>query len=395
MLAPGDDAVLLICPDRSLAVELADLLSKEIPLVKAVDWTAYPQPSVLEKLAGSVRLSMCFLDASTDREQALRVLSESPNLWPKLPLVVLLADHNPEIVLRCLRQGASGFLLRPFTSDQLRLVLQRIAGRQPASSEPAPPNGRVHCVMPSKGACGATTIAVNLAWQARRLGAKRVLLADMDPLTSPLSFLLKLKSQYSFVDALMHSANLDQDLWKALVTSYQGVDVLLAPESPVDDTIDGHDVGALIDYARRNYDAVILDTGGPYGKWSARLAALSDEILLVTTTELSPLHAAQRVIAHLEDSGIARSRIRVLVNCQRKNYGIDLEDVATVLGLPVFHVVPQDSQAIDNALINGKAVADDTQFARSLAALISRLSGREPETGKSSTLKSLLSRFAR
>ena len=52
--------------------------------------------------------------------------------------------------------------------------------------------------MPAKGACGATTIACNLAFQWKRLGAKKILLADLDPLTGTLSFLLKIKSIYSF-----------------------------------------------------------------------------------------------------------------------------------------------------------------------------------------------------
>ena len=85
-------------------------------------------------------------------------------------------------------------------------------------------------VMPAKGACGASTIACNLAFQWKRHGAKRVLLADLDPLTGTMSFLLKIKSIYSFVDVLMRGGELDHDLWNSMVTHVQGIDVLLAPE---------------------------------------------------------------------------------------------------------------------------------------------------------------------
>ena len=50
--------------------------------------------------------------------------------------------------------------------------------------------------MPAKGAAGATTIACNLAYQCKRLGASKILLADLDPLTGTVSFVLKLKSTY-------------------------------------------------------------------------------------------------------------------------------------------------------------------------------------------------------
>ena len=59
------------------------------------------------------------------------------------------------------------------------------------------------------------------------------LLADMDPYTGIISFILKAKSTYSFLDVLNHSDALDNDLWKAMVTQRGGVDVLLSPESMV------------------------------------------------------------------------------------------------------------------------------------------------------------------
>ena len=74
--------------------------------------------------------------------------------------------------------------------------------------------------MPAKGGCGASTIASNLAYQMKR-GDKRILLADLDPLAGTLSFLLKIKSNYSFMDALARSHDIDADLWKAVVTSRQ------------------------------------------------------------------------------------------------------------------------------------------------------------------------------
>jgi len=73
--------------------------------------------------------------------------------------------------------------------------------------------------MPAKGACGATTVATNLAFQWKRLGKKRVLLADLDPLGGTVfSFLLKVKCAYSFVDVLHRSSNLDHGTFgKAMI----------------------------------------------------------------------------------------------------------------------------------------------------------------------------------
>ena len=49
----------------------------------------------------------------------------------KLPIIVVLPSNDPELVLRCLRQGASDFLIPPFTSEQVEGALQKIARLQP------------------------------------------------------------------------------------------------------------------------------------------------------------------------------------------------------------------------------------------------------------------------
>ncbi len=391
----ADPTALAICPDLGMAAELDELLAKETAVARVVHWKVYPDPRELEKLVAAAPFRLCFVDIDSDLEQSFRVLSQQLALAGRMPMVALVSQNNPDLVLRCLRQGASGFLLRPFTADQLRQVVDRILHLHPAPRDAATPAGRVIAVLPAKGACGATTVALNLACQARRQGAKRVLLADMDPLTSPVAFLLKLKSQYSFVDALLHAADLDQDLWKALVTSHQGVDVLLAPESPTDTTVESHDAAVLIEYARRRYELVVLDCGTAYGKWNSRLAALSDEVLLVATSELPALFGAQRALAYLQANGVQRSAIRLVVNRFRKDVGLDPEDIAKALQLPVSYLVPRDDSAIENAQIDGRSVAADSQFAASLTALAARVCGSEAMPARPGPRRGLLSLFSR
>src|SRR5262249_14094533 len=142
-------------------------------------------------------------------------------------IIVLLDSKDPELILRAMRQGAAEFLVRPFTPEQLTHSLERIVTILGGSQN----LGRLYCVMPAKGACGASTIACNIAPQWKRFGFKRILLADLDPLTGTQSFLLKLRSNYSFLDAVSHAATMDLDIWKGLVTTVTGIDVILAPET--------------------------------------------------------------------------------------------------------------------------------------------------------------------
>ena len=136
---------------------------------------------------------LIFLDVVTDPEQALQLLGEMSRMGPMIQVVALLSGNDPDAMLRCLRSGASDFLIQPFTADQIEGVLAKLARTTQAEGQGKEP-AKIMVVMPAKGACGASTIACNLAFQWKRHGAKRILLADLDPLTGTMSFLLKIKS---------------------------------------------------------------------------------------------------------------------------------------------------------------------------------------------------------
>jgi len=299
-------------------------------------------------------------------------------------------------MLRCLRGGAVDFLIQPFTPEQIEAVLAKLARTSPSEGggkEPA----KIFVVMPAKGACGATTIACNLAFQWKRHGAKRVLLADLDPLTGTLSFLLKIKSVYSFVDALLRSYELDHDLWNSMVTQVQGIDVLLAPEVLVEGANDLRDPSPILDYARHNYDVVVIDAGGVYGEWNLNQARMANDLILVNTNELPALQAAQRALSYLDVNRIGRWKIRLVVNRYMRDVGLSREVIATALHTEVFDIFPSDYDAVQKSLMDGKPAPASTTFGRSIMQLADKLSGRAEIAGKkkSSSLGGLLGLFTK
>jgi pilus assembly protein CpaE len=298
--------------------------------------------------------------------------------------------------LRCLRSGAADFLIQPFTGEQIEGVLAKLAKTQGAEGQGKEP-AKILVVMPAKGACGASTIAYNLAFQWKRRGAKRVLLADLDPLTGTLSFLLKIKSSYSFVDVLIRGHELDHDLWNSMVTHVQGIDVLLAPEVLVEGANDLRDPTLILDYARHNYDVVVIDAGGVYGEWNLNQARMASELLLVTTNELPALQAAQRALSYLDASRIGRWKIRLVVNRYLRDVGLSREVIATALHTEVFDIFPSDYESVQKSLMDGKPAPANTTFGKSIIQLADKLSGAHGETAKkrSSSLGGLLGLFTK
>jgi len=150
-------------------------------------------------------------------------------------------------------------------------------------------------------------------------------------------------------------------------------EVLLAPQNPLDCMVEAGDAAGLVTYARRAYNLVILDTGGVGETLGLEVSKLSDDLLLVTTSELAAVYAAKRWIAYLGANGVAKSRIRLVVSRWRRDRGLDQEQIEAALGLSVLHVLPSDPQPVEAALIEGRPVAPGSLYGKSLAELAERL----------------------
>lgn len=366
--------ILVICPDRKVLSDLSPLLSQYLPLVPVQDIGHYPEARQLDQLIAK-RPTLCFLDVVTNVEQSLLVLSGLSAGLPQAKIVVVLGSNDPDLILRCLRAGAAEFVLNPVTADQLQPALGRLKEVMAGGVG----GGKVCAVIPVKGAVGASTVAVNLVHQWKRIGAKKILLADFDLTSGTVSFLLKIKSNYSFLDALSRVDSLDSDLWKGLVANAGGIDVLLSPENPVDTSHELPDPGMVLSFCKQAYDVAAIDLGEAYSYWSLYVASAADEVLAVSTNELPSLRAAQRVLHHLTAHGIDREKIKLVVNRYNPDVGLNQEAIETALQTKVHHLIPSDYETIQRALVEGKPVGPATGFGKSLAALADRLYQKKEE----------------
>lgn len=392
---PQRDAsqVLVISPSRRIIADLMPLFSQNLPAAKVVEVTSFPDRRHLSDILTKGSTDLCFLDVHSDSDRAMQVIAELIGMAPSILIVVLLAANDPDQILQCLRLGGADFLVHPSSPEEFAACMSRIEKLSPNYSGGSN-RGRVHCVMPAKGACGSSTIACNLAHQSKRLGPGRVLLADLDPLAGTISFLLKVKSTFSFLDAIAHSASLDNDIWKSLVTSNQGIDVLLPPDSPTSAAQDMTDATAIVDFARRAYDHIIIDTSSGYGEWSLSIARRSDDILLVTTNELPSLQAAQRMLAYLDKHQIPRIKVKLVVNRFNRDVGLSQDMIEMALRTEVFQIIPSDYESVQRSLLDGKPVQSSTTFGKSLISLAEKLAGKDALQKKKTAATGLSGLFA-
>jgi pilus assembly protein CpaE len=351
-------------PELSKAVR--DGLAGRAEFVDGIDSGGYPSC----KIVLEYQPTLCFVDVGAS-EDALALVQELAD--SDVPVAALHLNNDSALILRSFRCGASEFLFAPIAHADLIEAFERLlrkAGSSPAAAKP----GKIWITMPAKPSYGATTISCNLAVHLRHLLRRPVLLADLDPLLGSISFALKLKSAFSFMDVLTHGSPIDKDLWRKIVVQYDDVDVLLGPEIPRFDMPLGSGVPTFLQFARQNYGAVVLDSPGPLSEWHLSLARSADEILLITTNELAAVHATLRAIQLLEHAGADRSRLRLIVNRYERDNGLAREAIETALKLSVFWTLPNDYVPVQKSVLDGKVVSGG-RLGVAMEELAQRLTG--------------------
>ena len=305
-----------------------------------------------------------------------------------LQVVAMNPRKDADLILQCLRFGACEFLSDPSTEEIGRL-LERLSRHieLPATSTPS----TVICVMPGKPGCGASTLATYLAIEMKRCGARRVLLVDTDPISSSVAFLLKLKPAFHLGDAVRDWNRMDDDLWSRLAVACHGIDVLPAPDDPtVRIEIQPRAALGLLAFWRKHYDAILLDVAGAHSA-GCEFAPVADHVLLVTSNELSTLHAARRSMACLERNTVEAARRRLVVTRYTPAIGLKREGIEAALKTAPFAYLGNDWDAVQGALVDGKPLDPDSHFGRSIHSLAERLMGKEKPARKRTGLFGLLS----
>ncbi len=80
-----------------------------------------------QEVLGHHMFEVAFLDLRLAHEQGMDLLLEILRLAPGLPVIVVTAYATIETAVEAMRRGAFDYLPKPFTPDQLRLVLDRVA----------------------------------------------------------------------------------------------------------------------------------------------------------------------------------------------------------------------------------------------------------------------------
>ena len=328
------------------------------------------------------RPDLTVLTLAPDPPRALAALSGVRSSLPGKVLAVG-PDADPKVILGAFRAGADEFVPEANLEAELADALLRLA----SGSRHGLAAGKTVAVLAASGGSGASTVAVNVA-AALAKAHDGCVLVDLKLETGDLADLLDLRPQHTLADLCGGHAPPERGMFdQSLAAHHTGVRLLASPRRQASilrapgagDRVTADGVRQVLAYARAARPHVVVEVSPTFREEQVQAVKLADVVLLVLRLDFPSLRNARRSLEHLELVGVPRDRVRVVANRHGQPHALSQAEAEEALGLKLFHLVPDDPKAMNQAANVGEPVvvgSPRSAAARSLTALAQALAGK-------------------
>jgi len=219
-------------------------------------------------------------------------------------------------------------------------------------------SGRVITLTSGKGGVGKTTATANLGVALAQRG-RTVAVVDGDIGLRNLDVVMGLENRvvYNLVHVIRGAVDAD----RALIRDKRvpGLMLLAADQHSDKDDVTPDEMQAMCDELRAHVDYVLVDSPAGIEQGFRNALAPADEVIIVTTPEVSAVRDADRVIGLVEAAGKPTPRLllnRIKPDLVARGDMMATEDVLDVLRIAILGIVPEDS-AVVAATNRGEPVA--------------------------------------
>lgn len=284
-------------------------------------------------------------------------------------VVMMSVQSELEYATRAMMVGARGYLVKPFTTEELvntiRIAARSIVERPSQAPAPASPGSdyppqparslkKIVAVYSPKGGVGRSVLAVNLAIMLKRQSNARVVLVDANLQSSDAHVLLNITTSNS-IDDLREAGALDQDIvFGTIATHESGIGLLRAPvaiESAELFTTDA--MKTILVELQEHFDYIVIDTDTTFSEYTLTVLDMADIILLVTTLEMSTLNRVSQFFDVMDRLNYTRSKVKLVCNRVDPLYGIQPKHVESRFRQHFLALVPDEPKLVVNSVDRG------------------------------------------
>jgi pilus assembly protein CpaE len=285
--------------------------------------------------------------------------------------IIVAKKINPVLLHRLLKAGADGFVPYPLPQNELSEAVEQALAEPTVQSAAASPmlsrNGMVYAVQGMSGGVGASTVAVNLAWEFGHPDKKRTpirtLLIDLDLQFGAVSSYLDLAPKSSVLQLLSDTEAMDDHSFSQAITKV--TDTLSVITTPVEivpmDLINGADIDRLFKMARRHFDIIVVDMPKNVTSWTDAVLRECDEFFGVLDLEMRCTKNIIRFINLLDQEQQPFGKIRYVLNRAPKFTDLSgkgrIKRLSDALGMEFEFMLPDGGKQVVQCGDQGEALA--------------------------------------
>jgi pilus assembly protein CpaE len=324
-----------------------DAIGDEVGSDVVVEWA--PTPGALDiMLTDDVTVEAAVIGPGIAFEESLKTAERLSLTHPDLG-VILLVDHAEAPDLRrAIRAGVLDVLDSRRAPGELREAIDRSRARysQLHAQVEEGREGRVVVVFSTKGGCGTSFVASNLAVALAERVPEGVGLVDLALSSGDLSIMLQLLPAWSVYDAALQGSRLDHDALRGFLTEHEsGVRLLAAPNDPaVAEQVTAEAVQHLLGLLRTLFPVTIVDTPAYFSDQVLAAIDVADELVLVTSLDVPAIKNLKLALQTLEALHVGRDRIRIVLNRADSSVGLRVAEVERSLGTEVDISIPSSRE---------------------------------------------------
>lgn len=279
------------------------------------------------------------IDHASENELAAIANLVSSAKEKDIKVILVAKDVSPSVLHQLLRLGAADFIPYPLPDGELRAAVERI--RAPAQApalapmqvqpetvetvQPRQPQGSYSgIILPVHGLAGgtgATTFAVNLAWELANSGSKeeegpRVCLIDLDLQFGSVSTYLDLPRRDNVFALLSDVESMDSaSFMQAMVKYEEKLHVLTAPFEMLPlDMLDVVDITRILDTAKSNFDFIIIDMPSTLVNWTETVLNACNLYFAMIGLDMRSAQNAMRFMRLMASEGLPAEKLRFALN---------------------------------------------------------------------------------
>ena len=293
-----------------------------------------------------------------------------------IAVIVIAEEVGPMVLHQLLKLGAREFVPYPLPEGALHETIDRVRAPDPAPPAALPtapkPDGEVRDgvvlpVMGLSGGVGATTFAVNLAWELAtvdKTDPPRVCLLDLDFQYGAVATYLDLTRREAVLELLSDTESMDDESFLAALQGFNDrLQVLTAPPEMIPmELVTAEDISRLIDLARKNFDYVVIDMPSILVQWTEAVLATAHVFFALLELDMRSAQNTLRLIRALRAEDLPVEKMRYILNRAPKFTDLSskgrIKQMAESLDISLEVQLPDGGKQITQSNDHGRPLAE-------------------------------------